>query len=86
MHGPATQSQLEWMEKLQCLATFQSPSSLLEEHWPNHANLVSISCRTTCPTLQLSTFLSRIPLLHSPSFHELLPRFWIHQAWWPLTS
>ena len=73
------------LKKLQGPATRLIPSNLTEDHWPNHAHQVSVSFQTTCLARGLMAYLCRLTLLYPSPFHKLLPRFWIHQAWWPLT-
>jgi hypothetical protein len=60
-------------------------SNLLKDYWPNHAHLIAVPVQTTCLALGLSASLGRWSLRHPPPFHELIPGFWIHHAWWPLT-
>jgi hypothetical protein len=62
-----------------------NPFQSLRGHWPNHADPVCIPFPTTCLGLKLSAYWRRVSLLYPSPFHKLIPRFWIHQAWWPFT-
>jgi hypothetical protein len=60
------------------------PSNPSEDYLPNHAHPVAVPVQTTSLAWGLSGSRGQWSLWHPPSFHELIPRFWIHQAWRPL--
>src|SRR5882724_4066172 len=73
------------LKKLQGPAALPISSNLTEDHWPNHAHPVSFPFQTTSAARGLMAYLCRLTLLYPSPFHKLIPRFWVHQAWWPLT-
>jgi hypothetical protein len=75
----------EKLKKLQCLAIFPIPCNLADDHWTNHADPVCIPSPTTYLGLKFPAHWRRVSLLYPSPFHKLIPCFWIHQTWRPLT-
>jgi hypothetical protein len=76
---------INMLKILQGAARIPRPSTLSADHRPSHAHPDSTPFQTTCLALKLSAYLRRLALWRLPPFHELIPRFRIHQAWGPLT-
>jgi hypothetical protein len=76
---------INMLKILQGAALIPRPFILSEDHWPSHAHPAFTPPQTTCLALQLAACLRRLALWRLPPFHELIPRFRIHQARWPLT-
>jgi len=64
---------------------FPIPYNLSHEQLPNHADPASVPLQTAYLGLRLLAYRRRVSLGYPSPFHELIPRFWIHQAWRPFT-
>jgi hypothetical protein len=73
------------LKKLQCLPTFPILFNFAGDHGLNHAHPVGIPSPTTYLGLKLPAYGRRVSLVDPSPFHTLIPGFWIHQTWRPLT-